>query len=404
MNEERLNAGLRAQIEAETPDMLSELMEDINTLEARGAHRAGRAEHARRSRRRGGKVRKFLIRTAAAAAALAIAFGAGHFTAVHRNLPGGAGVKATVSLDVNPSVELKIGDDKRVVSCEGLNSEGKEILKKMDLTGADVTAASYAVVGAMVTRGYLSDAANSVLVSVQADEKELGQEIEKGLSEDLNTYLESSSIGAAIVGQYVQADDDVRQFADKNGISDGKAWMIRQLVAGDKRLKEKSLLKLSTQELLVLWTNRKTDASADSKEDGQILFGKVSTKKYVSKQQALAAALNHVGIKRTQASDVEVEYECEDGVIVYEVNFTYGGREYEIDIQAETGTVLGGGPGESSEFTGTPAADGAAAGDTVSGQNFTGQDDDDGPDEGSDDLYDNEADDADDDADDSDDD
>ncbi|MBQ4361455.1 MAG: PepSY domain-containing protein, partial [Lachnospiraceae bacterium] len=220
------------------------------------------------------------------------------------------------------------------------------------------------------------------------------------LSEDLNTYLESSSIGAAIVGQYVQADDDVRQFADKNGISDGKAWMIRQLVAGDKRLKEESLLKLSTQELLVLWTNRKTDSSADSKEDGQILFGKVSTKKYVSKQQALAAALNHVGIKRTQASDVEVEYECEDGVIVYEVNFTYGGREYEIDIQAETGTVLGGGPGESSEFTGTPAADGAAAAGTVSGQSFTGQDDDDGPDDDSDDLYDNEADDADDDADD----
>ena len=285
-----------------------------------------------------------------------------------QNVTGAQAVLAAVTLDVNPSVRMEIGNDKRVISCVGLNEEGKDIVSMMDLTGSDITVASYAVVGGMLSNGYLTDISNSVLVSVEADQKEEGVAIESALSESLKNYLENSSIGAAIVGQYIQADDNVRQFAADNQISEGKAWIIKNLVSANERLSEDSLLKLTTQELLLLWTSQidridgtrigkdaqagndgsqsENDVSTGSetrKEEektGTTIFGTVSEKKYIGRDQALDAACRHVGIEQSQAEAARVEFDCDDGIIIYEVEFINSGRTYEIDVQADDGTIL----------------------------------------------------------------
>ena len=55
-----------------------------------------------------------------------------------------------------------------------------------------------------------------------------------------------------IIGQYVKGDEKVASFAKSNEISEGKAWIIKELAASHERQTEESLLKLSTQELLLL--------------------------------------------------------------------------------------------------------------------------------------------------------
>ncbi len=287
-----------------------------------------------------------------------------------QNVTGAQAVLAAVTLDVNPSVRMEIGNDKRVISCVGLNEEGKDIVSMMDLTGSDITVASYAVVGGMLSNGYLTDISNSVLVSVESDQKEEGVAIESALSESLKNYLENSSIGAAIVGQYVQADDNLRQFAADNQISEGKAWIIKNLVSANERLSEDSLLKLSTQELLLLWTSQINGAESNTEQNvkdaqagndgsqsendvstgsetrkeeektGTTIFGTVSEKKYIGRDQALDAACRHVGIEQSQAEAAKVEFYCDDGIIIYEVEFINSGRTYEIDVQADDGTIL----------------------------------------------------------------
>jgi aspartate aminotransferase len=102
-------------------------------------------------------------------------------------------------------------------------------------------------------------------------------------------------------------------------------------------------------------------------------------------QKAAEAALNNAGLSRSQVSDVRVEYDSEDGLIVYEVEFTFGGTEYEYDINAVTGEIL------SHE---TESADGSSSSDA---------DDDDEDEDDIDDSEDDDIDDSDDDADDDDD-
>jgi uncharacterized membrane protein YkoI len=209
----------------------------------------------------------------------------------------------------------------------------KAILSDMDLKGSDINVACNAVVGSMLTKGYLTDKSNSLLVSVSAGDSGKGHEIEEKLANGISTYLDDSAIGAAILGQYVEDDDELEAFAGKNGISIGKAWLIRRLLeTGGQKMTEESLLKLSTQELTVLGQERKAE--------GGTIHGTASTEEYIGYENALAAALGDAGLDSSQITDPEVEMDCENGAIIYEVEFRYGGQEYEYEVDAKTGQVI----------------------------------------------------------------
>lgn len=59
-----------------------------------------------------------------------------------------------------------------------------------------------------------------------------------------------------------------------------------------------------------------------------------------SPRRAKAAALTHAGVSESQAYDMDVELDDEDGRWVYEVEFKADGMEYEYVIDAYTSAVL----------------------------------------------------------------
>ena len=77
---------------------------------------------------------------------------------------GGAGVQyyqanavaSVISLDVNPSVELDVNRQEKVVSAVPLNADANEILDGMDLKGADLNVAVNAIMGSLLKHGYVA--------------------------------------------------------------------------------------------------------------------------------------------------------------------------------------------------------------------------------------------------------
>ena len=56
--------------------------------------------------------------------------------------------------------------------------------------------------------------------------------------------------------------------------------------------------------------------------------------------EAQAVALKHAGVTAEQISGLRSEYDFDDGVAHYDVEFRVGQWEYEYEIHAETGAVL----------------------------------------------------------------
>lgn len=65
-----------------------------------------------------------------------------------------------------------------------------------------------------------------------------------------------------------------------------------------------------------------------------------STSGLLTKEEARDIALKHAGFTADQVSWLRTEYEVDDGVPQYEVDFHQGAWEYSYEIDARTGAIL----------------------------------------------------------------
>lgn len=245
-----------------------------------------------------------------------------------------ASVASIVSLDVNPSIEMKLNKDARVVSVTALNQDAVAILDGMDLKGADVNVAVNALVGSLLKHGYVDELANSILVTVEDSDSARGAALQQTLSQEINDILSAASVNAAVLSQTVSADSTLQAKADQYGISLGKATLIQSLVDQSTHLTFEELVGLTVNELNLLASNPTTTLISVSST------GSASDGAYIGTEAAQAAAYAHAGVTAASVRELETEFDYEDGRMVYEVEFKSGATEYEYDIDATNGTVV----------------------------------------------------------------
>ncbi len=326
-----LERSIGRAIQETTPDMLDTLMAELG-LETKGSSQGqiplAQTEPVRIEDRRGRRKRRGGFGMAAAIAAIFALF-----IGVRMMKPDKPRTYAVVGIDVNPSIEIDVDQEERVIHAEGLNTEGKDILSDMNLDKTDLNVACNAILGKLLKAGYLSDTSNSVLVSVQAKDGKAGRQLEENISKEIDDCLDNYRITAAILGQYVEGNQELDTFAKDHGISVGKALLTRKILAtGGQRMTEDSLLKLSTQELILLAQERQASRETN--------IGKADKTGYISSEKAEDAALAEFGIAREKAAGLNVELDCDDGLLIYEVEFSSGGSKYEADVEAKSGKIL----------------------------------------------------------------
>ena len=311
---------VRQAFEHATPDVLSSVLSDCR--EQKGTVIVMKERKVNWARRIG-----------AVAAALALVVGLGAGAVFYRN---DRAVAASVSLDVNPSVELLVNRKDRILEVNANNEDGKKILGDMDLAGSDLEVAVNAIVGSMVRRGYLNEVANSVLVSVDSKDARAGSQLQEKLAQVISLSLEGDAFSGAVISQTVESSSALQSKADEYGISLGKASLIEQITAQDSRYRFEDLAALSINELKLISQSSSVElAHADQ-------VGTASEKGYIGREAALQAAVNQLQAKPEDISYKEIEMDFDDGVMVYEVEFILDGVEYDFEVDAKTGGVLTG--------------------------------------------------------------
>ncbi len=263
---------------------------------------------------------------AAAAAVFCLIFGGAYYSS---NLVA----HATVSFDVNPSVELKVSKNQRVIDAVAKNDEGKLIIGDMDMKNIDIDVAVNALIGSMLRTGYISELANSILISVDGDEK-TEEQLRTQIMEQVRQLLDNQNFNGAILSQNVNADGDLKALADKHGITVGKAQLISDIVGASQVYTFDSLVNLSINELNLIYKNNVRD-------NVSIEFsGEASDKSYIGEDKAVQIALDGLKISSDSVSKLKTELDFDDGLMVYEVEFVYGSVEYEYEINAVTGDII----------------------------------------------------------------
>ena len=236
-------------------------------------------------------------------------------------------VASVVSLDVNPSIELKVSKSEKVLVCTPLNEDAKAILADMgdgaDLKGAKLDVAVNAIVGSLVRNGYLNSISSAIMISVEDNDTARAEKLQRELTSTVDGVLQTSEAKASVLTQTLTQDAGLTQQARENSISTGKAALVNRVLALNPALKFDALAKLSVEELkdlaeagapaMPIGTDKAMDIAAAA-------FGKASTAKMAYS---------------------EVDPELDESPAHYEVEIkSQTGEEFEYKVDAYTGAIL----------------------------------------------------------------
>ena len=236
-------------------------------------------------------------------------------------------VASVVSLDVNPSIELKVNSNEKVLVCTPLNDDAKAILADMsngaDLKGAKLDVAVNAIVGSLVRNGYLDSISSAIMISVEDKNADRAQKLQQELASAVDGVLQTSEAKAAVLTQTLTQDAGREQQARENNISTGKAALVNHVLALNSALKFDALAKLSVEELKDL-----AEAGAPAMPIGKAAAA------YAAEQYAGTTALDSV--------TAEVDSELDEFPAHYEVELHTAWGEFEYLVDAYTGKVISG--------------------------------------------------------------
>ncbi len=243
-------------------------------------------------------------------------------------------IYSTITLDVNPSIEINVNEGEKVISVNPLNEDAKKVVGDMDFKGSSLDVAVNAIIGSMVRNGYINELANSILISVDSKNAEKGAALEAKLSKEVLNLLTNDDFTGAVLGQVINHANSLEEKAEQYGITLGKAQLIEKIVTADNRYTFEQLAALSINELNLI------SDSGEMLSSSMDVIGTASDKKYIGNAKAKEIALNNAGISANSIRDYECELDFEYGKMIYEVSFDFGNYEYEYDIDAFSGKIL----------------------------------------------------------------
>ena len=246
-------------------------------------------------------------------------------------------ISTTVTLDVNPSVEIKADEEEKVIDVVALNKDATVIIGDMNFEGNSLDVTVNALVGSMLKNGYINENTNSILLSVDSKNEKIGNVIKDKLSEGITGLINTEEIKGNVISQIVSsADEELLALANEYGITLGKAKLIRTIMRINPEKEFSEYAEMNITEL-----NKAMNDNADKPQDD---------KTYIGEEKALEIALKEAGLTMNDLSEEpSIEIVASRGDICYFVRFTvekktegeYSLRTYGIYVNAFTGTGHG---------------------------------------------------------------
>ena len=320
MTDRELNEKLRQAYEHAAPDVLDAVLSDCN-------EQKGRVVSMTTEKKKNAWLRPLIAAAACLCLLLGGGFGLKSYRVNHM-------VDATVSLDVNPSVELQVNQKERVLNVKALNEDGRIIVGDMDFSGSSLDVAVNALIGSMLQNGYLNELANSILISVDNDDPVRGADLQARLSAEVDRLLQTDSFSASVLSQTVVRSSELQQMAEQYGITLGKAQLIQDILSRSTLHTFDELAPLSINELNLL-LGKETAAATQV-----TVVGTASEKGYIGEEQAKTRALERAGVTASELLFCKVELDTHQGAMVYDVEFTTDNYEFDCDVNAATGEIV----------------------------------------------------------------
>ena len=240
----------------------------------------------------------------------------------------------SISFEVNPSIELKVNNQRRVDDVICHNDDAVLVLDDMDLKNTDLDVAVNAVIGSMFKHGYISEAKNSVLVSVQGSDQEKRNALKQDVATDVKDILSGYSLEASVVSQDYDFSKEREALAKQYGISVGKVTLIQKLINVSPNYDFEDLIHLSINDLNTLIHYKHLNFKSIT------IDGVESHSGYLTNEQVKSKVLQHAQVTEENVYEYRDDLDVQDNQLIYIVEFTDEFAKYHYKVNAISGEIV----------------------------------------------------------------
>lgn len=217
----------------------------------------------------------------------------------------------TIVLKINPEIAIEYDEQGLVTRVIGKNDDGQEIVDRYyDFIGKDSGLVLEELVALINEAGYFVE-------EVEGEARQIILELESGSVLPEDNFLEVLAMNIQNAIADLNTDADVVKAEDSEQKED------RKVEKPEVRIKE-----------------TKADKSADQAKAKETSKNEAPQVEYIGVEKGKSIALNHAGIEVSQVRWDDAEFDLDNGVPHYELEFKLGKNEYEYDIHAVTGNII----------------------------------------------------------------
>ena len=237
----------------------------------------------------------------------------------------------TVIVDINPSVTLTVNRLGRVKAMDTGNAAAAALLADVDLAGARTQDALGTLTDALADADYLTDADNTLLVTVEGASAARAQKLGRAVYDAAQASAQQRQFSAAVLCQQAADAEQTRTDADAWQVSPGKAALAETIALQTQLDTAQALSALPVQDLLVL------AETYDVTFDAAQLYGTVSRDGYRGEDDVRAIVGGNAAVDPADCTQELTQY---GGQLAYRVRFAAADGEYCYTIAARTGDIL----------------------------------------------------------------
>lgn len=171
-------------------------------------------------------------------------------------------VYGVVDLDVNPSIELNINRQNRVIKANALNLDGTLILSNLILRNVKLENAIDAILGSMTQKGYLTTPEDTILVTVLMNEDNKAQKLENSILIRIDQYFSTQS-APKIYSQSLRNQPALKAPASDYQVSRGMMNLVQTVLLHNPEYTVEDLLNLPIRQLYQLAYGIGSDGEID---------------------------------------------------------------------------------------------------------------------------------------------
>lgn len=163
---------------------------------------------------------------------------------------------STVTLDVNPQIEITLDENDRVISVIGLNDDGEEFLNQnIDYKRMTLDEVIEILVDRLEERGYIvSTEDNVMLIHVDGVNTEVTERVKLKMEEKMKNRMDQKGIKM----EYIKSNDieltpeqlqQARRLSEKHNINPGRVILIQQIIELDDTKRPRDLKEMTMRQL-----------------------------------------------------------------------------------------------------------------------------------------------------------